>query len=65
MLVTDHASIHEVLRSSGSTQYSIRLDKFRMLLSPFLDRIQVIYHPGKEMTNVDPLSQARWTDSDR
>jgi len=65
LLVTDHASIREVLRSSASTQYSIRLDKFRMLLGPFLDRIQVIYRPGREMTNVDPLSRARWTDGDR
>ena len=64
ILVTDHASIREVLRSSASTQYSIRLDKFRMLLGPFLDRIHVTYRPGKEMTNVDPLSRARWTSGD-
>jgi len=65
MLVTDHASIRQVLRSSASMQYSIRLDKFRMLFGPFLDRIQLIYRPRKEMTNVDPLARARWTDGDR
>ena len=59
-LVTDHAPIGEVLQSSAATQYSTRIDKFRMLLAPFLERISVHYRPGKEMTNVDPLSRATW-----
>ena len=59
-LVTDHAAIREVLQSSAATQYSARIDKFRMLLAPFLERISVHYRPGKEMTNVDPLSRATW-----
>ncbi|KAF8439657.1 hypothetical protein BGX38DRAFT_1207033 [Terfezia claveryi] len=61
VLVTDHPAIREVLRSSASTQYSIRLDKFRMLLAPFIDKLRVVYRPGKEMTNVDPLSRAQWS----
>lgn len=61
VLITDHAPIREVLRIAATTQYSLRLDKFQMLLAPFIDKINVIYRPGKEMTNVDPLSRATWT----
>jgi len=60
-LFMDHAPIREVLHSSAATQYSLRIDKFRMLLALFLDRITVHYRPGKDMTNVDPLSRATWS----
>jgi len=60
MIVTDHASIREIVRSSASVQYSTRIDKFRMLLAPFIDNMKVFYRPGKEMVNVDPLSRARY-----
>ena len=54
MLVTDHASIKEVLRTSAFVQYSTRIDIFRMLLAPFINNIRVFYRPGKDMLNVDP-----------
>ena len=63
ILVTDHAPIKEVLRTSAATQYSLRLDKFRLLLAPFLDKLKVMYRPGKQMTNVDLLSQATWMEN--
>ena len=44
IIVTDHTTIREVVRSAVSTQYSLRIDKFRMLLAPF---IEVFYRPGK------------------
>ena len=64
ILVTDHVPIKEVLRTSAATQYSLRLDKFRMLRAPFLDKLKVMYRPGKQMTNVDPLSGATWIEND-
>jgi len=41
VLVMDHASIREVLRTSAFVQYSTRIVKFRMLLAPFIDNIRV------------------------
>ena len=60
MLITDHAPIREILQTAATTQYSLRLDKFRMLLALFVDKLKVVYRPRKEMTNVDPLSRATW-----
>ena len=40
ILVTDHAPIREVLHTSAAIQYSLGLDKLRMLLLPFLNRLQ-------------------------
>ncbi len=62
--MTDHASIREIGRTSAATQYSTRIDKFRMLLAPFIDDIEVFYRPGKDMANVDPLSRAEFTADD-
>jgi len=60
MLVTDHASIREVLQSATTVQYSLRIDKFRNLLTPYIDDITIVYRPGKLHLNVDALSRARW-----
>ena len=46
--------------NSGYNSISLRLNKFRMLLAPFIDKLKVVCRPGKEMTNVDPLSRAQW-----
>lgn len=61
VVITDHAPIKEVLRMAATTQYSARFDKFRMLVAPFIDKLKVVYRPGKEMTNVNPLTRAGWT----
>lgn len=60
ILVTDHASIREVLTSAMTMQYSLRIHKFRSLLSPYINDIHVHYRPGKLYLNVDALSRARW-----
>ena len=60
MIVTDHASIREIIRSSASAQYSTRIDKFCMLLAPFIENMKVFHRPGKEMVNVDLLFRARY-----
>ena len=48
VLITDHAPIKEVLRTAATTQYSLRLDKFRMLLAPFIDKLKVVYRLARE-----------------
>lgn len=52
--------MREVLESSPATQFSTRIEKFRMLLMPGLDDMTILYKPGPKMTNVDPLSRARY-----
>lgn len=64
ILISDHQPLGEVLNSSPSTQYLLRIDKWRMLLTPFLNNLTILYKPGKSMTNVDPLSRARYQESD-
>jgi hypothetical protein len=58
LIVTDHESINGILNSSPGTMYSGRLDKVRMALMPYMDKIKVVYKPGSKMQNVDPLSRA-------
>jgi hypothetical protein len=58
LIVSDHESITGILSSSPWTRYSVRLDKVRMALIPNMDKIKVIYKPGRKMQNVDPLSRA-------
>jgi hypothetical protein len=58
LIVTDHESINGILNSSPGTIYSVRLDKVRMALIPYMDKIKVVYKPGSKMQNVDTLSRA-------
>jgi len=56
-LVTNHAPIREILRSSVDTVYSTRIDKAQWQLAPYLDDMDIVYKPGKDHLNVDPLSR--------
>jgi hypothetical protein len=60
---TDHESTRDVLQAAPNVRMSKRLDKYRMLLQPYLDDMDVVYRPGKLMQMVDPLSRARYTTS--
>ena len=60
LVTTDHASIREIVLTSAPIQYSTRINKFRKLLAPFIDDIQVFYRPGKDLVNVDPLSRTEF-----
>jgi hypothetical protein len=60
---TDHESTRDVLQAAPNVKMSKRLDKYRMLLQPYLDNMDVVYRPGKLMQMVDPLSRARYTTS--
>jgi hypothetical protein len=57
LIVSDHESIAGILSSAPRTIYSARLDKVRMALMPYMDKINVVYKPGSKMQNVDPLSR--------
>jgi hypothetical protein len=54
---TDHSAIPGILRSSASTSYSLRLDKFCMQLMPFVDNMDITHRPGKSIPHVDCLSR--------
>jgi hypothetical protein len=56
-VITDHSAIPGILRSSASTSYSLRLDKFRMQLMPFVDNMDITHRPGKSIPHVDCLSR--------
>jgi hypothetical protein len=60
---TDHECTRDVLQAAPNVKMSKRLDKYRMLLQPYLDDMDVVYRPGKLMQMVDPLSRARYTTS--
>lgn len=63
VVISDHQRMREVLESSPATQFSTRIDKFRMLLMPGLDDMTILYKLGPRMTNVNPLSRARYVDT--
>lgn len=60
ILISDHEPLKGVINSAPGTQYSTRIDKFRMLLMPFVDDMTILHRAGSKMTNVDPLSRARY-----
>jgi hypothetical protein len=55
-VLADHSAIPGILRSSASTSYSLRLDKLRMQLTPFVDNIGIARQPGKSTPHIDCLS---------
>jgi hypothetical protein len=60
---TDHESIRDVLHSTPRVDFSKRIDKYRMLLQPYLDDMEIVYRPGKKLVMVDPLSRAKYTEN--
>lgn len=61
---TDHANMKSVLLSKTETLYSRQVNKFRILLQPWLSQIEFIHKPGKLHRNVDALSRLIPADSD-
>ena len=58
-VVTDHQSLLTVTGSSSTTLYSARVDKWRMLLSPYLRQMSLVHHAGLIHGNADGLSRSR------
>lgn len=60
-VVTDHQSLLSVTGSSSTTLYSARVDKWRMLLAPYLGQMTLVHRSGKIHGNADGLSRCRRT----
>lgn len=58
-VVTDHQSLLTVTGSSSNTLYSARVDKWRMLLSPYLGQMSLVHRAGKIHGNADGLSRSK------
>lgn len=58
-VVTDHQSILSVTGSSSNTIYSSRVDKWRMLLAPYLGQMTLVHRAGRIHRNADGLSRAK------
>ena len=58
-VVTDHQSLLTVTGSSSTTLYSARVDKWRMLLSPYIGQMSLVHRAGKVHGNADGLSRSR------
>jgi hypothetical protein len=54
---TDHSAIPGILRLSAGTTYSLRVDKFRMQLMPFVDNMEITHQHGKSIPHVDCQSR--------
>lgn len=64
-LFSDHEPLKKVLHSSVGTVYSLRIDKYQMLLMPFMDSMTILWKPGLTLTNVDPLSRAKFISDEK
>jgi hypothetical protein len=51
---TDHECTRDVLQAAPNLKMSKRLDKYRMLLQPYLDDIDVVYGPAVQSALHDP-----------
>ena len=58
-VVTDHQSLLSVTSSSSNTLYSARVDKWRMLLAPYLGQMTLVHRAGRVHGNADGLSRSR------
>lgn len=54
---TDHQNLRSVLNSKSEVIYSRQVDKFRVLLMPYLSNIEFVHRPGRFHHNVDALSR--------
>lgn len=58
-VVTDHQSLLSVTSSSSTTLYSARVDKWRILLAPYLGQMTLVHRAGRIHGNADGLSRSR------
>lgn len=58
-VVTDHQSILSIAGSSSTTLYNARVDKWRMLLAPYMGQMTLVHRAGKIHGNADGLSRSR------
>ena len=58
-VVTDHQSLLSVTGSSSTTLCSARVDKWHMLLAPYLGQMNLVHRAGEIHGNADGLSRSR------
>ena len=56
-VVTDHQPILSVVNSTSKTITSPRVERWRMLLQPYMGQVTWVHKAGKTHTNVDALSR--------
>jgi hypothetical protein len=56
-VVTDHQPIIQVVESSSKTLTSSRVERWRMLLQPYMGQMSFVHKAGKLHGNVDALSR--------
>ncbi|KAE8185900.1 hypothetical protein CF335_g7597 [Tilletia laevis] len=56
-VITDHAPMERMLRSTNSITYGPTVTRCRALIMPHLGNIRFIYRPGPRHTNADALSR--------
>jgi hypothetical protein len=56
-VVTDHQPILQVVESSSKTITSPRVERWRMLLQPYIGQMTFVHKAGKLHSNVDALSR--------
>jgi hypothetical protein len=56
-VVTDHQPILQVVESSSKTITSPRVERWRMLLQPYVGQMTFVHKAGKLHSNVDALSR--------
>jgi hypothetical protein len=59
MVVTDHAPMIQVVDSGSFTPTSPRVERWRMLLEPFVGQMSFIHKPGKAHNNVNALMRLK------
>ncbi|KAE8234081.1 hypothetical protein CF326_g872 [Tilletia indica] len=56
-VITDHAPMERMLRSSGNVTYGPTISRCRALLMPQLPNLTFVYRPGSSHVNADALSR--------
>ena len=58
-VVTDHQSLLSITGSSSTALYSAHVDKWRMLLAPYMGQMTLVHRAGKIHNNTDGPSRSR------
>lgn len=57
-IITDRQALLSITGSSSTTLYSACVDKWRMLLAPYLGQMTLVHRAGNIHSNADGLSKS-------